>query len=185
MNRLLVLIVGLSVLAVGCADSSPITPSQRTITTTTFTVPLSSVNEIPPITNADAGSTGTATIAMTVTKDDSGTISSATMNFQISVTGLPAGATVTKAHIHNGAAGVNAAVFVDTTLASGELVITNGSGSISKNGINVPADKAAAILSNPAGHYFNVHTALNPDGTIRGQLAGGGAIVDPGTAVPY
>jgi hypothetical protein len=30
-----------------------------------------------------------------------------------------------------------------------------------------------------------VHTALNPDGTIRGQLAGGGATFDPGTAVPY
>lgn len=173
MNRLLVLIVGLSVLAVGCADySSPSTPSQGTTTTSTFTVPLSSANEVPPITNADAGSTGTATIALTVTKDDSGTITSATMNFQISVTGLPAGTTVTKAHIHNGTAGVNAGVYVDTTLVSGEMVITNGSGSITKNGINVPADKAAAILSNPAGHYFNVHTVLNPDGTLRGQFSG-------------
>ena len=33
-------------------------------------------------------------------------------------------------------------------------------------------DKAAAILSNPAGHYFNVHTALNAAGAIRGQLVG-------------
>jgi hypothetical protein len=40
-----------------------------------------------------------------------------------------------------------------------------------KNGINVPADKAAAILANPAGHYFNVHTALNPNGAMRGQLS--------------
>jgi hypothetical protein len=79
---------------------------------------------------------------------------------------------VTKAHIHNGTAGVNAGVFVDTTLASGEMVIANGSGSITKNGINVPADRAAAVLSNPAGHYFNVHTALNPDGAIRGQFSG-------------
>ncbi len=61
------------------------------------------------------------------------------------------------------------------------MAITNGSGSISKNGINVPVDKAVAILSNPAGHYFNVHTALNPDGTIRGQLT----TVDPSTPVPY
>jgi CHRD domain len=171
MNRLVGLIVGLSVLAVGCADSSPAAPATGTTTTSTFTVQLSSANEVPAITNADAGSSGTAVIALTVTKDGSGTITSATMNSQISVTGLPAGTTVTKAHIHNGTAGVNAAVYVDAILASGELAITNGSGSITKNGINVPADKAAAILANPTGHYFNVHTALNPDGAMRGQLS--------------
>ena len=92
---------------------------------------------------------------------------------------------MTDAHIHNGAAGGNAGVYVNAGLASGEMAITNGSGSITKNGINVPADRAAAILGNPAGHYFNVHTALNPAGAIRGQLAGGGAAVDPGTPVPY
>ena len=68
--------------------------------------------------------------------------------------------------------GSNAGVYVNVGLASGELALTNGSGSITKNGINVPADRAAAILSNPAGHYFNVHTSLNPDGAIRGQLSG-------------
>jgi CHRD domain-containing protein len=183
MNRLLALIVGLSVLAVGCADSTA--PSQGTRTTSTFTVPLSAANEVPAIVNADASGSGTATIALTVTRDDSGNITSGSADFQITVTGFPAGTTVTKAHIHNGAAGVNAAVFVDAILASGELAITNGSGSITKNGINVPADKAAAILANPAGHYFNVHTALNPDGAIRGQLAGGGAVFTPGTPSPY
>jgi hypothetical protein len=49
----------------------------------------------------------------------------------------------------------------------------------------VPSDRAAAILGNASGHYFNVHTALNPAGAIRGQLAGGGATVDQGTPSPY
>ena|SRR3989442_9094615 len=181
MHRLSVLIVGLSVVAVGCDGSSPSAASQGTRTTSTFSARLSPLNEVPPVANADASSSGTATIALTVTKDQSGNITAATMNVQISVTGFPAGTTVTKAHIHNGVVGVNAGVYVDTALASGEMAITNGSGSISKNGINVPVDKAAAILSNPASHYFNVHTALNPDGTIRGQLT----TVDPGTPVPY
>ena len=185
MNRLLLLIVGLSVFAVGCSDSAPVAPSQGTITTTTFTVPLSPANEVPAIANADAGASGTAVIALTVTKDDSGTITSATVNFQVSVAGFPAGTTVTDAHIHGGPAGSNAGVVVNVGLTSGELAITNGAGSITKNGINVSADRAAAILNNPAGHYFNVHTRLNPDGAIRGQLAGGGATLDPGTAVPY
>ena len=65
------------------------------------------------------------------------------------------------------------AALINATLTSGELALVNGSGSITKNGINVPADRAAAILSNPSAHYFNVHTALNPDGAIRGQLSTG------------
>ena len=153
-------------------------------------MPLSATNEVPAITNADAGASGTATIALTVTKDNAGTITSATVNFQVSVAGFPAGTTVTDAHIHNGAPGVNAGIFVSAGIVSGDVAITNGSGSVTKNGISVPADRAAAILGNPAGHYFNVHTALNPAGAIRGQLGGGGAVVtvsavDPAVPVPY
>jgi len=29
---------------------------------------------------------------------------------------------------------------------------------------------AAAIMANPAAYYFNVHTALNQGGAVRGQL---------------
>ena len=92
---------------------------------------------------------------------------------------------MTDAHIHSAGAGVNGGIFVNAGLASGELALVNGGGSVTKNGINVPADRAAAILNNPAGHYFNVHTALNPDGAIRGQLAGGGATLETGDPVPY
>ena len=183
MNRLAAFVLGLSVLAVGCDGSSPSDPSQGGTTTTTFTAPLSAANEVPAITNADANAAGTATIALTVTKDGSGNITSATVNFQVSVTGFPAGTTISKAHIHNAAAGTNGGIVIDSTLASGEVALTNGSGSIAKNGINVPANTAAAILSNPAGHYFNVHTAINPDGAIRGQLSGGTTTQGPGT--PY
>jgi hypothetical protein len=183
MYRLSVLVIALSVLVVGCGSSAPTEPSQATTTTSTFTVPLLAANEVPAITNADASASGTAIISITATKDGSGTITSATANFQISVTGFPDGTRVTDAHIHNGAAGNNAGVYVSVGLGSGELAIANGSGSITKNGINVPADRAAAILGNRAGHYLNVHTALNPGGAIRGQLSEGG--FDPGPAVPY
>ena len=184
MNRFSALIVGLSIVAVGCgSSSSPNAPTQGTTTTSTFTVPLSPGNEVPAITNADASGSGTAIIALTVLKDGGGNITSATANVQISVTGFPAGTRVTDAHIHNGPAGGNGGVFVNVGLSSGELAVNNGSGSITKKGINVPADRAAAILGNRAGFYFNVHTAINPDGAIRGQLSDGS--FDPGTAVPY
>ncbi len=184
MYRYAALIVGLSLLTVGCSDSST-APSGGTITTSTFTVPLSPENEVPAITNADASGSGTATIALTVTRDEGGNISAATANFQITVAGFPPGTTITDAHIHNGSAGGNAGVYVNATLSSGELSLVNGGGSVTKNGISVPSDRAAAILANPSAHYFNVHTALNPNGAIRGQLAGGGAVVDPGTPAPY
>jgi hypothetical protein len=184
MHRYVLLLAGLTVFAAGC-DDSPSEPTPGTRSTTTFTVPLSSANEVPPIANADAGASGTATIALTVTRDSSGTITSASADFQISVTGFPAGTTVTDAHIHNGGPGANAGIYVNTGLVPGDVVLTNGSGSGSKTGVNVPADRAAAILGNPGGHYFNVHTALNAAGAIRGQLMGGGATVDVGTDVPY
>jgi hypothetical protein len=183
MNRFSALIIGLGILAVGCGDSAPTAPTRGTTTTSTFTVPLSPANEVPAIANADASGSGTAIIALTVSKDEAGNITSASANIQISVTGFPAGTRITDAHVHNGPAGSNAGVSVSAGLTSGELAITGGSGSITKSGINVPADRAAAILSNRAGHYFNVHTALNPDGAIRGQLSEGA--FDPGTAIPY
>jgi hypothetical protein len=184
MYRISLLIVGLSVFAIGCSGS-PSEPSQGTTTTSTFTVPLLPGNEVPAITNADASGSGTATIALHVTKDGSGNVIAGTADFQISVTGFPAGARVTDAHIHNGGPGQNAGVFVNVGLGSGELAVTNGSGSIAKNGVSVPSDRINAILANPGSFYLNVHTALNPDGAIRGQLAGGGASVVVGEPTPY
>ena len=106
MNRLSALIVGLSIIAVGCGgESSPTAPSEGTTTTSTFTVPLSSGNEVPAIVNADATGSGTAVIALTVAKDNAGNITSATANFQITVAGFPAGTSITDAHIHNGVVG--------------------------------------------------------------------------------
>src|SRR5688572_14799344 len=101
MNRFFVLVVALGVLTAGCGSSSPATPSGTNTTTTTFTVALSPANEVPAVTNADASASGTAVIALNVTKDDYGTVASATANVQITVIGFPAGTTVTDAHIHN------------------------------------------------------------------------------------
>ena len=185
MYRSSAIIFAVSILAVGCGSTTPTSPAQGATTTSTFTVPLAADNEVPAVTNADAGASGSAIIALTVTKDSAGSITSATASFQITVTGFPAGTVVTDAHIHNAAAGANGGVYVNVGLGSGELALVNGGGSVTKNGINVPSDRAAAILNNPAGHYFNIHTRLNPDGAIRGQLAGGGATLDPGIAVPY
>ena len=80
------------------------------------------------------------------------------------------GMTLTAAHIHEGGPTCACPVKVQTTLASGEVVLTNGSGSFTKANIASPADVAQAMINTPANYYFNVHTPLNGGGVARGVL---------------
>jgi hypothetical protein len=63
----------------------------------------------------------------------------------------------------------------DTTLTAANA-ITLGDGTLNNQtfsntpGPQDPATLAQQIIDNPAGYYFNVHTALNPGGAVRGQL---------------
>ena len=78
MKKLATLMIVAGLAAPGCGKSnSPTAPTPTptpgpTTTNTVFTVALSAANEVPPITNAEAGATGTATITFHVTKDASG-----------------------------------------------------------------------------------------------------------------
>jgi hypothetical protein len=77
---------------------------------------------------------------------------------------------VNMAHIHQAPAGQNGNVVVSTSLAPGEVMLPDGSGSFTRSGIAVTPDLASQILGNPTGFYFNIHSTLNPGGTARGQL---------------
>ena len=84
---------------------------------------------------------------------------------------LSPGTIVTLSHIHIGDANTAGNVVINTAIGSGEVTFPNGSGSLVKNGVTVtPVDLANQIINNPAGFYFNSHTALNPGGVVRGQL---------------
>ena len=107
-------------------------------------VTLSGANEVPPVTTSASGS-GTITIG------DDGSVSGS-----VTTTGVEG----TAAHIHQGAAGTNGPVIVpfqkegDTYKAPGGAKLTE-----------------AQMASFKAGElYFNVHSAANPGGEIRGQL---------------
>ena len=160
-------------LAAGCGSDTapPVTPTGPTTSNTAFTVALSSANENPPISNAEAGATGTATITFHLTKDTAGTVTAATVDFSVTLANFPAGSSVRLAHIHTGAAGVNGAVLIDTGLGSiTPITLAAGTGSFSIPGVFLSADNANAILANPSGYYFNAHSALNGGGVVRGQL---------------
>ena len=171
MKRLTLAVLGL-LLAAGCSSSSTPSSASSSPTTVRFTATLSPANENPPIANAESIGSGTATIDFILAKDGSGNVTGAVVNFtQVSLTGFPSTAVVNIAHIHTGAASQNGAILVNTTLVPGDIVLTGGAGSFSRTNIStVSATDAQAIMNNPAGFYFNVHTTLNPGGVMRGQL---------------
>ena len=154
-----------------CDDDNPSGPSGGSATMYTFRANLTSGNEVPPVTNAEAGASGVMDITLNVTRDAAGAITGATSNFSGTLTGFPANTAITAAHIHTGVAGVNGGPVVNLALSPGDIVLANGGGAISRNNITVSADTANQLIANPAAFYFNAHTALNPGGAVRGQLA--------------
>jgi hypothetical protein len=175
MKRLISLSALCVALAVGVAacdeDGGPgAPPSGGGTVTYTFAAGLSAANEVPPISNAEAGATGTMTITITATLDAAGAIIGANVGFNGTVTGFPAGSAITIAHLHPGATGTTGGILVNTGLVAGEVTLNGGAGSIVKNNIAIGADVAGQIINNPAGFYFNVHSQLNPPGAVRGQL---------------
>src|SRR6266480_3852135 len=168
MKRLSPIAVVLALLAAGCSNNNSPTPA--TPTNPTFTATLSPANEVPPVTNAESTVTGNATITMVVTRDASNNITAASVTFVVNLQGFPAGSSVNIAHIHEGAATCACPVVVNTSLAAGEVTVTNGTASFTKSNINVTPEVANRILNNPGGFYFNVHSSLNTGGVARGTL---------------
>jgi hypothetical protein len=168
-HRLLVLPFLLAAAACGSATS----PSSTTNTlplSYTFTAALLPANEVPAVSNSEAGGSGTVTITMAVTRDSGGSVTAATANFSVSLSGFPAGTTLTGAHIHAAGPGQTAGVSVSTGLANGEVVMAAGSASFTKSNINVAVDTANGMIINANSYYFNVHSTLNTGGVARGQL---------------
>jgi hypothetical protein len=107
-------------------------------------VTLSGQNEVPPVTTSASGE-GTISIA------DDGSVSGS-----VTTKGIQS----TAAHIHTGAAGKNGPVIVPFT-KEGETYKAPA-------GAKLNADQMKAFQAGEL--YFNVHSAANPGGEIRGQL---------------
>jgi len=171
MKRTLILasILAVALGASACGNDNPSDPSSTL--NPRFTAILLPSNETPPIlTGPDAGTGGNAIVTLHLTKDGAGTITAATADFQVTLTGFT-GSTITNAHIHQGAAGVSGGIVIPSGITSTEVVLTNGAGGFTKTGLTgFTVDVAQAIVSNPAGFYFNVHSSVNGGGAVRGQL---------------
>ena len=164
------LAIAVSILAVGAAGCGSSTTSPSPSNLKIFTVQMSPANENPPITDAESAGKGTAVI--TIHTDTN------TVDFAISMSGFPANTNVILAHIHPGAVGVNGGALIGVTglAATTPLLLTNGSGTFTANGVSATTASADAatnisnILAAPQNFYFNVHTTNHAGGVMRGQL---------------
>jgi hypothetical protein len=172
----LLLAASLTVLQCGGGGDNPTGPS--TTGPIVFSVQMSAANEVPPVTNAESGARGTATITFNVPRDSSGAVAGAgTATFSIQLSGFPRGTpqspnAAIAAHIHPGAAGVAGPILVPVTGLgpTAPIVLGDGTANLTFTGIALQQDWATQIVANPAGYYFNVHTPSNTAGAVRGQL---------------
>jgi hypothetical protein len=173
MKRFGLAICLIAALGAGCDDddnpNGPSNPNQ-----VIFTAQMNTANEVPALTDAaEAGCTATGVITLDLTRDSAGTITAATANFRAALTGCPAGTVLRAAHIHTGAAGVAGGVLVNSGLApASAITLANGSGNLDLTNAVDPqgVSQIQAIIDTPANFYYNIHSNLNPNGVVRGQL---------------
>lgn len=137
-----------------------------------FVAQLTAANEVPPVTNAESGGRGTATVTLNVPRDSSGVPNGdGTATVVAQLNGFPSNTPVILGHVHTGAAGVNGSPIVNFNLsAAAPLLLGDGTANTTFSNLSVSTTNAQAIYNNPAGHYVNFHTQLNPGGAVRGQL---------------
>jgi len=139
-----------------------------------FVAHLAATNEVPPVVvnPSELGATGTAFVTLEFTRVG-GVITAARAAFDVHVTGLTPASVVILAHVHQGGPTVNGPIRIDSGISPGIPIPVQPDGSVSflRENLAVPLVIAEELLRNPAGFYFNVHTALSPGGVGRGQLA--------------
>ena len=141
-----------------CGDDNQTNPTQGPMV---FTADLRPANEVPPVANAESGGRGAAQI----------TFEGSNVTFFFQLTGFPADTRVVGAHIHTGGPGVNGPIIINTGVSGASpVILSNPITEFTSGRVPVDASTVQAIVNNPAGFYFNVHSPLNPGGFARGQL---------------
>ncbi|MCC6585094.1 MAG: CHRD domain-containing protein [Bryobacterales bacterium] len=142
-------------------------PAERIVTS----VNMSTANEVPALT-LDAGAP--AAIWADMVRTSSGDVGFALLTYSVNHR-FPEAATFTGLHIHEGAAGANGPVRLDSGLSGANNVASaDGFGNITRSFLVSSETGLTALnglLANPEGFYLNLHTTVNPSGAVRAQVA--------------
>ena len=129
---------------------------------------------MPPIANAESNARGNVQITFDLTRDGSGAITAATVTWAFNLSDFPPSSSIVAGHIHVGGSSVAGGVQINTGLtAGGALALPDGrldTHIITTSATAAELGRIQAVLDNPAGYYFNLHSPLNPGGVVRGQL---------------
>jgi hypothetical protein len=173
MKRLAVVAAALSLFAAGCNETlSPAAPSGQV----TLAAQLSGSQVVPPAGSLEANAAGGLSVSMVPAGSGAYTAS-----FTFSVGGLvkagllPApldsGSVIVAGVVYQGSAGAVGAPVLQLPISLAAPIVTpTGSVLLTISNVPVSAAAATAILANPSGFYFNLHSALNQYGVVRGQL---------------
>ncbi len=111
-------------------------------------VAMSGANEVPPVTTTAKGTT-----YLRLADDN-------TLFSKVIVTDLEAGDTLTAAHVHTAAAGVNGPVLIPLCEGAVDFGVSKVSA--------LTAATISSLLNDEV--YANAHTTSHPSGIIRGQI---------------
>jgi uncharacterized protein (TIGR03437 family) len=141
---------------------------------------MSTQNEVPAV---DASGSAVSSVFVLRARDSSGATVLAAAIFNLEYTGFDAtsGTVFTGFHIHNGVAGVNGPVIINTGIGNGTAsapISSSGSGNLYYEVGIAPGDASYAaeiatidgVFDNVSNYYINVHTDKFPSGIARDQL---------------
>jgi uncharacterized protein (TIGR03437 family) len=134
-----------------------------------FPVAMLPSNEVPAVPGLNARADGTVSVRTLCNPD--GSVAAGVVIFDANCR-FPADTTFTGFHIHDGTAGNNGSVAINTGIRS-EASAT-GAGNLYRIATVTTAAGLAtlnSLVKDPEKHYVNLHSSVNPGGAVRAQLA--------------
>ena len=175
MKRFTVAVCVLGLFTAGCDEKlNPVAPTPGQVT---LASQLSGAANVPPASSLGAGSAGTLSVTMAPAAAGAYT---ASFTFQIGglvkagvlPAPLDSGSVILAGYIHQGAPGSVGPPVVQLPISlQAPIVSPTGSVVLTISNVPISAGAATAILANPSAFYFNMYSALNQNGVVRGQLA--------------
>jgi len=142
----------------------------QTLQSIPFRANLSTANEVPPL---DLVATGSATVWVHATRNASGVITEAYVDFNVDYN-FPGPITITGLHVHRGIRGQNGPVVLNSGVGSSEPADATGKAGMVRQSMRLNSEAAISaindMIANPNNFYVNFHTAADPGGAIRGQV---------------